>query len=72
MPEISLPFCKRKLVGSRLEDEYQRAARRAEKQIPQPVDGNAYNPMPANMGLRLTWVEVMAIVSGLLKDMDSA
>ena len=57
MPEISLPFCKRKLVGSRLEDEYQRAARRAEKQIPQPVDGNAYNPMPANMGLRLTWVE---------------
>ena len=57
MPEISLPFCKRKLVGSCLEAEYQRAARRSEKQIPQPVDGNAYNPMPANMGLRLTWVE---------------
>ena len=33
MPEISLPFCKRKLVGSCLEAEYQRAARRAEKQI---------------------------------------
>jgi len=41
VPEISLPFCKRKLVGS-CGAEYQRAARRAEKQIPQLVDGNAY------------------------------